>query len=75
MLTVLQAKDASASALTPTVVDNGTSYTVTLAPSTSLQFVKGATSTGGSITIGGITSNFRSNVQPMSITASGPAWN
>jgi hypothetical protein len=74
MITVLQAKDAGAAALAPTVTDGGTTYTVTLGGSTSIQLVKGAASSGGSITANGATTNFRATVQPMTVTASGPSW-
>lgn len=74
MITVLQAKDANAPALAPTVVDDGASYTVTLSGKVSIQLAKGATSTGGSITIDGTTTPLRATVQPMAITASGPSW-
>lgn len=74
VLTVLQAKDASAPALSPSVVDGGTSYTVTLAPGTSVTFQKGMTSSGGTITLGGSASSLRADVQPMVVTNAGPAW-
>jgi hypothetical protein len=74
ILTVLQAKDAAAGSLSPSVTDNGSSYTLTLDPSNSITFVNGMTSSGGSITTGGGTSNFRSDVQPMTVTDDGPAW-
>jgi hypothetical protein len=74
MLTVLQAKDAAAKALVPTVVDGGANVTVTLDPSVSIQFASGAASTGGSITINGVTTALRADVQTMTIAASGPAW-
>ena len=74
ILTVLQAKDAAAPGLAPSVVDNGTSYTVVLDPSTSLTFEKGMISSGGSITTGGATTPFRSTVQAMSVTDAGPSW-
>ncbi|MBP7586736.1 MAG: heparinase II/III family protein [Thermoanaerobaculia bacterium] len=74
ILNVLQAKGAADPSLSPAVVDNGTSWTVTLAAGTSITFQKGMTSAGGSITVGGVTTPFRSNVQTMSVTAAGPAW-
>jgi hypothetical protein len=74
MLTVLQAKDASAAALVPMVQDDATTYTVTLNGSVALKLVKGAESTGGSITIDGVTSNLRADVQPMKISSAGPSW-
>lgn len=74
MLHVLQARDAAGAALTPTVVDNGTSYTVTLDGSTSITFQKGMTSSGGSIRVGGSEVPFRAGVQTMSVTGDGPVW-
>ncbi len=41
---------------------------------TSITFQKGMTSTGGSITVDGVPTPFRANVQTMSVTAAGPAW-
>ena len=60
--------------LAPTVGEDGTSYTVTLDGSTSITFQKGMTSTGGAITIGAGVTPLRANVQSMSVTADGPAW-
>ncbi|MCC6764316.1 MAG: hypothetical protein IT293_06605 [Deltaproteobacteria bacterium] len=74
ILTVLQARDAAGAALTPSVVDDGASYTVTLDGTTSITFQKGMTSSGGSIDIGGVVTPLRANVQSMSVTAAGPAW-
>lgn len=73
-LHVLQAKAATAPSLAPTVVDGGSSYTVTLDGSTSVTFQKGMASSGGSVTISGATVPLRSGVQPMVVTDSGPAW-
>jgi hypothetical protein len=40
-----------------------------------ITFDKGASSSGGSITISGATTPFRSDVQPISVTAAaGPSW-
>lgn len=74
ILTVLQARDAAGSVLAPTVGEDGTSYTVALDGSTSITFQKGMTSTGGAITIGAVVTPLRANVQSMSVTADGPAW-
>jgi hypothetical protein len=74
MLTVLQAMDAAGTALTPSVTDNGASYTLKLGASVSLELVKGASSTGGSITVDGATHPLRGDVQAMAVTPSGPAW-
>jgi len=73
-LHVLQARAATATSLSPSVKDNGSSYAVTLDGTHSLVFNKGMTSTGGSITISGSTTNFRTDVQPISYTDSGPVW-
>jgi hypothetical protein len=73
-LTVLQAKGASAPALQPSVADTGSTYAVTLDPSTSLVFEKGVTSSGGSVTVAGTTKNLRSDVQTVTVTDSGPYW-
>jgi hypothetical protein len=74
-LTALQAKSASGEALNPTVVDTGGSYQVTLNGTVTITFDKGASSSGGSITISGATTPFRSDVQPISVTAAaGPSW-
>lgn len=73
-LTVLQAKDAAAPALTPTVKDEGGMFTVTLNATTSLVFTKGKASTGGSVKIGATTKNLRADVQTVSVTDGGPWW-
>jgi len=73
-MNVLQARDAPGAALTPSVMDNGASYTVTLDGTTSITLQKGMTSSGGSVTIGGVTTPLRADVQSMSVTADGPAW-
>jgi hypothetical protein len=74
ILTVLQAKDASGASLSPIVAEDGTSFTVTLDGTTSIAFAKGMASSGGSITVGGATTPFRTTVQPISVTDAGPAW-
>lgn len=74
ILTVLEARGASETALTPSVADNGSSYTVTLDGSTSITFQKGMTSSGGSIRIGGNERPLRADVQTMSVTSDGPVW-
>lgn len=73
-LTVLQAKDATAPALQPTVAEDANQFTVTLNPTTTLLFKKGETSAGGSITLAGATTPFRNDVQSMKITDAGPLW-
>jgi len=83
-LHTLQARDSSAPNLTVSVVDSNPAsttdgtFTVTLHPGSGsdavIVFVKGVTSSGGSITIGGLNSPFRSDVQSMTVTDSGPVW-
>jgi hypothetical protein len=83
-LHALQARDASGSNLTASVVDSNPAsttdgiFTVTLHPGSGsdvvIVFVKGMTSSGGSITIGGANSPFRSDVQSMTVTDAGPVW-
>jgi hypothetical protein len=73
-LTAMQAKSATGTELNPTVVDAGTSYQVTLNGSVTITFNKGASSSGGSITISGVTSPFRNDVQALSVTPAGPVW-
>jgi len=70
----VQAKDSSAASLSPTVTDNGSSYTVTLSGTTSVTLVKGMASSGGSITVSGTTTPLRTDVQQISVTDTGPAW-
>lgn len=74
IVTVLQAHDAGATPLTPTVAEDGTSYTVTLNGATSVTFAKGMTSTGGSVRIGGASTPLRTTVQTMAVTGDGPTW-
>ena len=74
ILNVLQAKAAAGASLSPSVVDNGASWTVTLDPSFSITFQKGMTSSGGSITVDGVATPFRAGVQAMSVSAAGPVW-
>jgi hypothetical protein len=83
-LHALQARDASGSNLTTSVVDSNPAsttdgtFTVTLHPGSgsdvAIVFQKGMTSSGGSITIAGSNSQFRSDVQNMTVTDSGPVW-
>jgi hypothetical protein len=74
ILTVLQAKDASAAALAPSVVSTSAGFTVSLGSSVTISFVTGATSSGGSISIGGTKTNLRADVQGISVTDDGPVW-
>jgi len=74
-LNVMQAKSAAGAELDPQLVDNGSSYTVILNGSVSITFNKGASSEGGSITMNGATTNFRSNVQDVTVSQNeGPVW-
>jgi hypothetical protein len=80
-LHVLQAKDATGSKLAPSLVDStpgqpttGT-FTVTLDANHSLQIVKGATSSGGSVTLSGAVKNLRADVQGFALGANDvPVW-
>jgi hypothetical protein len=74
ILTVLQAKDAGGASLSPTVTEDGAAFTVTLNGSTRIVLAKAMVSSGGSITMGGTTTPFRTTVQPITVTEAGPAW-
>jgi hypothetical protein len=81
LLHVLQAMDTSGTLLSPKVTDSaaGTpgsgTLTVTLDGSHSLTIAKGASSSGGSITVGGTTSNLRADVEPFALDATDvPTW-
>lgn len=74
ILTVLQAKASTAASLSPSVTEDGTSFTVALDPSTRITFAKGMVSSGGSITVAGASSALRGNVQDFAVTDAGPAW-
>ena len=74
ILTVLQAHDAGATPLSPTVAEDATSFTVSLNGATAITFAKGMTSTGGSVRIGSATTPLRATVQTMSVTGDGPTW-
>jgi hypothetical protein len=79
-LHVMQAMDASGTALLPTVTDSAPAtpttgtLTIKIDATHSLSISKGMTSAGGSITIGGKATNLRADTQAMSITANGPVW-
>jgi hypothetical protein len=73
-LVVLQAKASADADLAPSVNDTGSAYEVTLNGSISVTFQKGSTSSGGSITISGDTTNFRSDVEAITVTTAGPVW-
>jgi hypothetical protein len=77
ILTVLQAKDAAAQPLSPTIIEQGGAFVVTLDPSTQVTFEKGKTSTGGKIRVkngAGNGKSLRSNVQLIEVTDDGPSW-
>jgi len=74
ILTVLQAHDAGATPLAPSVAEDATSFTVSLNGATAITFAKGMTSTGGSVRIGSATTPLRATVQTMSVTGDGPTW-
>ncbi len=80
LLTVLQARDASAANISPVALDsnpgnptNGT-FTVTLDANHSIVFNKGMSSSAGSITINGRQTNFRLDVEPINVNSSGISW-
>jgi hypothetical protein len=73
-LVAIQGLNASGTALTPTVQDNGTSWTITIDANHIATLNKGMSSAGGSVTINGVMTNLRADAQPMSITDSGPVW-
>ena len=71
---VLQAGTTRTTPLTPTISLSGSTYTITLDANHSIKFNQGATSSGGSITLYGTTTNFTSSVEPITVTNSGPVW-
>jgi hypothetical protein len=73
-LVAIQGTSASGSSLTPTVKDNGASWTIVLDANHSATLNKGMTSAGGSVTINGATTNLRTNAQTMTINDNGPVW-
>jgi hypothetical protein len=74
-LVAIQGLNAGGAALTPTVRDNGTSWTVTLDASHSATLNKGMSSAGGSVTVNGVVKSLRADTQPMTITDTGlPLW-
>jgi hypothetical protein len=70
----IQGLNAGGTPLTPTVQDNGTSWTVAIDPNHSVTLNKGMTSAGGSVTINGVTKNLRTDAQAMTITGNWPVW-
>jgi hypothetical protein len=73
-LVAIQGTGASATSLTPTLKDNGASWTVALDANHSATLNKGMTSAGGSVTINGVTINLRADAQPMTVGDNGPVW-
>jgi hypothetical protein len=81
-LNVLQGRDSADAAVTASVVDNGTSYDVTITHPTkgtaSISYQKGMTSTGGSFgwaqTGTPALSALLTRVQGMSVNDNGPVW-
>jgi len=74
ILSVLQARGASDANLQPTVTTTADSYTVRLSDSVSVVFQLGMTSSGGSIVIDGTATPFRADVEPITVSDSGPFW-
>ncbi len=80
-LHVLQAMDATGTALAPTVTDSASgsptsgTLTVKLDGSHTLTLTKGMTSSGGSISIGGQSTELRANVEPFALDGNDvPTW-
>jgi|GEM_PF-1085678 len=73
-LVAIQGLNAGSTALTPTMQDNGSSWTVALDANHIVTFNKGMASAGGSVTISGATTNLRVDAQAMTVTDDGPAW-
>jgi hypothetical protein len=81
LLHVLQAMDASGTALAPKVTDSASgtptsgTLTVTIDANHSLVLTKGKTSSGGTITINGTTSTLRTTVEPFALDGTDmPTW-
>jgi hypothetical protein len=60
--------------LVPSILDNGSSWTITLDANDSLIVNKGVTSSGGTIKAAGATNPLATTVKTMTITNSGPVW-
>lgn len=74
IVTVAQGMASTGTPLSPTISLSGSTYTVTLDGSHSIQFQQGSTSSGGSITVSGVTTNFSSTVEPVTVSTNGFAW-
>ena len=61
-------------ALTPSIVDNGTNWTVTLDANDVATIFKGTASTGGTVKAAGATTTLATTVESMTITDAGPVW-
>ncbi len=77
-LNVMQSKGATDANVVASVVDGGSLYTVTLTHPTlgtvNISLQKGRVSSGGTITVAGVTSSLATTVQSMSVTDNGVAW-
>lgn len=78
-LHVLQAKGTADANLTVSLVDNGSTWTLTLDHPTltdvEIVLTKGMASTGGTVQkAGGPVQSLRSSVMPITVTANGPVW-
>lgn len=78
LLHVLQAKGSTEANVTSSVVDNGSAYVLTVTHPTigsaTITLQKGRASTGGSISIGGVTTALASTVQSMTVNDNGVTW-
>lgn len=77
-LYTLQARGAGDANVTATATDIGTGFTLTLTHPTrgtaQLTFVKGATSTGGTIAVGGTPVALTTSVQAITVSDQGVTW-
>ena len=73
-LVAIQGLNAGGTPRAPAVQDNVTSWTIAIDASHSVTLNKGMTSAGGSVTINGVTTNLRADVQSMTISDNGPVW-
>jgi hypothetical protein len=77
-LNVLQGKSTSDPNLSTSVVDNGSSYTLTLTHPTlgtaTVVFEKTAATSGGSVSVGGQVFPLGAGMQTMTVGANGPTW-
>jgi hypothetical protein len=73
-LTVVQGMDADQTAASPTVVDNGASWTITVDATHIVTLQKGMASAGGSVTVNGAKKALSSGKMSMTIGDDGPVW-